>query len=194
MIAPASFPEATRAETGGIVRNCFRQRSGGTRWPRSRRQRGARHRPRRTSVLPGQRSHALECVIARSACDRRSDAPARYGSSGKEDSSVNEKPGNHHLRRIRVANVCRLLAYLPQISVLLKQSDVAAVSSATWLLFCRVERHHGRICGQIVADTAMALTFTANTICCGTIVTPTWLASRLGTNDARKRRSDWCSE
>ena len=34
-----------------------------------------------------------------------------------------------------VANACRLLAYLPQISILLRQSDVTAVSSATWSLF-----------------------------------------------------------
>ena len=34
-----------------------------------------------------------------------------------------------------IANACRLLAYLPQISVIFKESDAAAVSSATWLLF-----------------------------------------------------------
>jgi uncharacterized protein with PQ loop repeat len=69
-----------------------------------------------------------------------------------------------------VANVCRLLAYLPQISILLKQRDVAAVSSSTWLLFCVSNGITAVYAAQIVADTAMALTFTANTICCGTIV------------------------
>ena len=69
-----------------------------------------------------------------------------------------------------VANVCRLLAYLPQISILLKQGDVAAVSSATWVLFCVSNGITAIYAAQIVADTAMALTFAANTICCGTIV------------------------
>jgi hypothetical protein len=68
------------------------------------------------------------------------------------------------------ANVCRLLAYLPQISILLKQSDVAAVSSATWLLFAVSNAVTAVYAAQIVADAAMALTFAANTICCGTIV------------------------
>ena len=70
-----------------------------------------------------------------------------------------------------IANVCRLLAYLPQISILLKHSDVAAVSSATWLLFCVSNGITAVYAAHIVADTAMALTFAANTICCGTIVT-----------------------
>ena len=69
-----------------------------------------------------------------------------------------------------IANVCRLLAYLPQISILLRQSDVAAVSSATWLLFCVSNGITAVYSAHIVADTAMALTFAANTICCGTIV------------------------
>ncbi len=69
-----------------------------------------------------------------------------------------------------VANACRLLAYLPQISILLKQSDVAAVSSATWLLFCVSNGITAVYAAHIVNDIAMALTFTANTICCGTIV------------------------
>lgn len=70
-----------------------------------------------------------------------------------------------------IANACRLLAYVPQISVLLRQSDVAAVSSTTWLLFCVSNGITAVYAAHIVADTAMALTFTANTICCGTIVT-----------------------
>jgi uncharacterized protein with PQ loop repeat len=69
-----------------------------------------------------------------------------------------------------VSNFCRLLAYLPQILVLLKQNDVAAVSSATWLLFAVSNGVTAVYAAQIVADTAMALTFTANTACCITIV------------------------
>jgi uncharacterized protein with PQ loop repeat len=69
-----------------------------------------------------------------------------------------------------IANTCRLLAYIPQISVLLKERDVTAVSSATWALFCISNGITALYAAQIVADTAMALTFTANTICCGTIV------------------------
>ncbi len=68
------------------------------------------------------------------------------------------------------ANVCRLLAYLPQISMLLKQRDVAAVSSTTWLLFAVSNGVTAVYAARIVADTVMALTFTANTICCATIV------------------------
>lgn len=69
-----------------------------------------------------------------------------------------------------VSNFCRLLAYLPQISVLLKQKDVAAVSSATWLLFAVSNGATAVYAAQVVADTAMALTFSANTACCITIV------------------------
>ena len=69
-----------------------------------------------------------------------------------------------------VANACRLLAYLPQISILLRQSDVTAVSSATWSLFAVSNGITAVYAAQIVADAAMALTFTANTICCATIV------------------------
>jgi uncharacterized protein with PQ loop repeat len=69
-----------------------------------------------------------------------------------------------------VANFCRLLAYLPQISILLRQSDAAAVSSMTWLLLCVSNAITAVYAARIVADTAMVLTFTANTICCGTIV------------------------
>ena len=69
-----------------------------------------------------------------------------------------------------VANVCRLLAYLPQISILLRKSDAAAVSSATWSLFAVSNGITAVYSAQIVADTAMALTFMANTICCVTIV------------------------
>jgi hypothetical protein len=68
------------------------------------------------------------------------------------------------------SNFCRLLTYLPQISVLLKQTDVAAVSSATWLLFAVSNGVTAVYAAQIVADAAMALTFTANTVCCITIV------------------------
>ena len=69
-----------------------------------------------------------------------------------------------------VVNACRLLAYLPQISVIIKNRDAAGVSSATWLLFFL---SNGMTCiyaARIVADMSMALTFLANTICCGTIV------------------------
>jgi uncharacterized membrane protein YhaH (DUF805 family) len=69
-----------------------------------------------------------------------------------------------------VSNVCRLLAYVPQISILLRRSDAAAVSSATWSLFAVSNGITAIYAAQIVADTAMALTFTANTICCATIV------------------------
>lgn len=69
-----------------------------------------------------------------------------------------------------ISNICRLLAYLPQISILLKQKDVAAVSSATWLLFAVSNGVTAVYAARVVADTAMALTFTANTACCITIV------------------------
>ena len=69
-----------------------------------------------------------------------------------------------------VANACRLLAYLPQISVILKESDAAAVSSATWLLFFLSNAITAIYAARVVADTTMALTFMANTICCGAIV------------------------
>ncbi|QDP21040.1 hypothetical protein [Bradyrhizobium cosmicum] len=69
-----------------------------------------------------------------------------------------------------VANAFRLLAYLPQISVLLRQKDAAAVSSATWLLFTVSNGITAVYAARIVADTAMALTFASNTICCATIV------------------------
>lgn len=82
-----------------------------------------------------------------------------------------KSPENLIFVAFAVANACRLLAYLPQISVLLKQSDVSAVSSATWLLFCVSNGITAVYAAHIVADAAMALTFTANTICCGTIVT-----------------------
>lgn len=65
-----------------------------------------------------------------------------------------------------------MLAYIPQISILLKQRDVAAVSSATWMLFCVSKGMTAVYAAQILADTTMALTFTANTICCATIVAP----------------------
>ena len=58
---------------------------------------------------------------------------------------------------------------LPQISIILKQNDVAAVSSATWLLFAVSNSVTAVYAAQIVADTAMAMTFTANTACCITI-------------------------
>ena len=73
-----------------------------------------------------------------------------------------------------VANACRLLAYLPQISILLRQSDSAAVSSMTWLLLCVSNAITAIYAARIVADTAMVLTFTANTICCATIVALVW--------------------
>ncbi len=69
-----------------------------------------------------------------------------------------------------VANFCRLLAYLPQISIILKQRDVGAVSSATWALFCVSNGITAIYAAKIIADTTMTLTFAANTICCGAIV------------------------
>lgn len=69
-----------------------------------------------------------------------------------------------------VANACRLLAYLPQISILLRQRDAAAVSSATWLLFAVSNGITAIYAARIVADMAMTLTFASNTICCATIV------------------------
>ena len=62
-----------------------------------------------------------------------------------------------------VANACRLLAYLPQISVILKERDTAAVSSATWLLFFLSNAITAIYAARVVADTTMALTFMANT-------------------------------
>ena len=69
-----------------------------------------------------------------------------------------------------IANVCRLLAYFPQISMLLRRSDAAAVSPATWSLFAVSNGITAVYAAQVVVDTAMALTFAANTICCATIV------------------------
>jgi uncharacterized protein with PQ loop repeat len=69
-----------------------------------------------------------------------------------------------------VANACRLLAYLPQISVILRKNDTTAVSSATWLLFFVSNAVTAVYAAKVAADLAMTLTFTANTICSGTIV------------------------
>ncbi|MGL9623088.1 hypothetical protein QRQ56_34465 [Bradyrhizobium sp. U531] len=69
-----------------------------------------------------------------------------------------------------VANVCRLLAYIPQISILLRQNDPAAVSSATWLLFAVSNGVTAVYAAWIVGDAVMATTFIANTICCVMIV------------------------
>ena len=69
-----------------------------------------------------------------------------------------------------VVNACRLLAYLPQISVIIKNSDAAVVSSATWLLFFLSNGITCVYAARVVSDMSMALTFLANTICCGTIV------------------------
>ena len=68
-----------------------------------------------------------------------------------------------------VANACRLLAYLPQISVFSRKGTPPRYRPRPGCCF-PVERNHGHLCGQVVADTAMALTFMANTLCCGTIV------------------------
>ncbi|AWM01501.1 hypothetical protein [Bradyrhizobium amphicarpaeae] len=84
--------------------------------------------------------------------------------------SVMNCPENIIFIAFAVANACRLLAYLPQISVLLRQKDAAAVSSATWLLFTVSNGITAVYAVRIVADTAMALTFASNTICCATIV------------------------
>ena len=69
-----------------------------------------------------------------------------------------------------IANVFRLLAYFPQIAMLLGRSDAAAVSPATWSLFAVSNGITAVYAAQVVVDTAMALTFAANTICCATIV------------------------
>jgi uncharacterized protein with PQ loop repeat len=69
-----------------------------------------------------------------------------------------------------VANACRLLAYFPQISLLIKQRDTASVSSATWLLFSMTNGITALYAIRIVGDVAMALAFASNTICCATIV------------------------
>ena len=70
-----------------------------------------------------------------------------------------------------VVNACRLLAYLPQISVIIKNRDATAVSSATWLLFFLSNGVTWDLnAARVTADMRCAVTFLANTICCGTIV------------------------
>ncbi len=81
-----------------------------------------------------------------------------------------KSPGTFIFAAFAVTNFCRLLAYLPQISIILKQRDVGAVSSATWALFCVSNGITAVYAAKIVSDTTMTLTFAANTICCGTIV------------------------
>ncbi len=81
-----------------------------------------------------------------------------------------KSPENIIFVAFAIANVCRLLAYFPQISILLKKNDAAAVSSATWSLFAVSNGITAVYAAQIVADTAMAMTFSANAICCLTIV------------------------
>jgi uncharacterized protein with PQ loop repeat len=69
-----------------------------------------------------------------------------------------------------VANVLRLLAYLPQIVLLVRQNDTSAISSATWSLFLVSNAVTALYAARVAADPAMCLAFLANTLCCAAIV------------------------
>lgn len=69
-----------------------------------------------------------------------------------------------------IANACRLLAYVPQIVVLLRERDTSAVSRATWLLFLVSNGMTAIYAAWVAADMTMALVFLANTFCCAAIV------------------------
>jgi uncharacterized protein with PQ loop repeat len=69
-----------------------------------------------------------------------------------------------------VTNICRLFAYLPQIALLVRERDTAAVSSSTWLLFFLSNGMTAIYAASVVVDLTMALVFLANTCCCGAIV------------------------
>lgn len=69
-----------------------------------------------------------------------------------------------------VTNVFRLFAYLPQITLLLREKDTSAVSSATWSLFSVSNGVTAIYAASVAADVAMSLIFFANTICCAAIV------------------------
>ena len=67
-------------------------------------------------------------------------------------------------------NACRLLAYLPQIAVILRQGDSSGISIATWLLFSVSNGVTAIYASFISTDTTMTLVFVANTFCCAAIV------------------------
>lgn len=67
-------------------------------------------------------------------------------------------------------NACRLLAYLPQIAVILRRADVSGISTASWLLFLVSNAVTAIYTSVIMVDTTMTLVFTANALCCAAIV------------------------
>lgn len=67
-------------------------------------------------------------------------------------------------------NACRLLAYLPQIAVILRQGDLSGISTATWLLFSVSNGVTAIYAAFVAADATMTLVFVANTFCCAVIV------------------------
>ena len=70
-----------------------------------------------------------------------------------------------------LANACRLLAYLPQIATILRDNGGArAVSCATWILFFISNGATAIYAAVVSIDFAMAAVFSANTLCCATIV------------------------
>lgn len=73
-----------------------------------------------------------------------------------------------------IANSFRLFAYVPQITVLLRQRDTAAVSSTTWIMFFVSNATTAIYAAAVVADGTMAAVFLANTVCCGVIVLPVY--------------------
>jgi hypothetical protein len=69
------------------------------------------------------------------------------------------------------ANACRLVAYLPQIVALLKETNgAAAVSGATWILFLISNGVTAVYASVVCADIALTAIFSANSLCCAAIV------------------------
>jgi len=83
-----------------------------------------------------------------------------------------------------IANAFRLLAYLPQIMLLLKQNDTSAVSTATWTLFLVSNAVTALYAARVTADATMCVVFFANTLCCAAIVAlvhgKRWKSRRVG--------------
>lgn len=70
-----------------------------------------------------------------------------------------------------LTNIGRILAYLPQIIAIARDSGRAkAVSCSTWSLFFVSNLSSALYAGLLSADAAMTLAFAANTACCAVIV------------------------
>lgn len=69
-----------------------------------------------------------------------------------------------------IVNTFRVLAYLPQIALLLRSNDTSTVSSATWFLFLVSNAVTAIYAASVAADIVLSLVFLANTVCCATIV------------------------